>query len=322
MDVSADMPPVSCIVVTRNTREMTLRCLESVLQWTPDGSVRLVVVDNASRDGTAEEVRRRFPEAAVIRSRENCGFGRACNLGAAAATGRALFLLNSDALVTEGCIETLLAELDADEKLGAVAPRIAGADGRPQMSAELLPDPLADLFGPVRRRRRQRLRPVAERGGLLPPGAYLGGAALMVRRTAFQEAGGFDERLYFYHEDADLSMRLAAAGWRLGVCGRAVVVHLGGGSARAMRAAASVEMVRSRLQLLRMRRGGAAACLSAIACLAGHLRRAAAAAVVAPFSPRRRQRLRERALVLVWFAMGMPPRTSPLYRRLLGDWDG
>ncbi len=315
-----DQPPVSCIVVTRNTREMTLRCLESVVRSTPAGMVQPVVVDNASRDGTAEEVARRFPQAQVIRNQENAGFGRANNLGAAKAEGRCLFLLNSDTLVTDGCIQRLLGELDADEKLGAVAPRLTGADGQPQKTADILPDPIADLFPAVRRRRRWRVCLAAENGQPLPPEGYLGGAALMVRRSAFEQIGGFDQRFFFYHEDADLSFRLAQAGWSLRVCPQAEVVHLGGGSARSLGTAASVEMIRSRLQFLLWRRGRTAAFLSGIASVAGHLRRAASAAVLAPFSPRHRERLRTRAGVLLWFAMGLPDRDAPVYRRLLGDW--
>ncbi len=321
MSSTDDSPPVTCIVVTRNTREMTLQCLESVYRSTPPGMTRPVVVDNASDDGTAEEVKRRFPDALVIRNNENTGFGRANNLAARAAGGRLLLLLNSDALVADGCIPALAAELEADAALGAAAPLLTGPDGQPQKTADVLPDPLADLFPAVRRKRAERVRAAVERGDALPPEGYLGGAVLMVRREAFEQAGGFDERYFFYHEDADLSWRMAQKGWKLKVCRSARAVHLGGASANRLGAAASVEMVRSRLQFLTEHRGKRAAALSGLACILGHLRRASTAALAAPFSPRHRERLKTRTAVLVWFSLGMPGRDSAAYTRLLGGWD-
>lgn len=312
---------VSYVVVTRNTRELTLGCLASIRANGLEPGRDIVLVDNASSDGTAEAARREFPEAAVLDNGENAGFGRACNQGADACRGRYLFFLNSDTKLTPGCTDTLLSTMASDSRIGAAGPRLVGKDGSVQISAAILMEPASDLFSALRRSRTRRLQERLDRSGDITGLGYLSGAALMVRRDAFDQAAGFAEELFFYHEDADLCKRIARNGWGVRYVSDAEVCHCGGSSTDSVRMAAAIEMMRSRLQYLRKHYGWSGAIAGGCGHLAGNARRAVVGAVASPLSPGRRARTKVRWLTCAWFVLGMPSRQSATYRRLFGDWD-
>jgi GT2 family glycosyltransferase len=231
---------VDVVVVTRDTRKATLRCLGSVAGARSLG--RLVVVDNASSDGTAEAVREAFPSAAVVERDEALGFGAACNLGAAQGEAELVLFLNSDAAAREGALDRLAAQLAATPGAVAAAGRLVspGTD-EPQVGFAVrgfptLAGQLAVLSGlerawpanPLSRRQAARDFDYAttHETDLQPAGA-----CLLCRRSAFEEIGGFDEAFPFWFEDVDLVRRLRDAG-RILYVHDAVFEHEGGLSVR------------------------------------------------------------------------------------------
>jgi GT2 family glycosyltransferase len=223
---------LSLVVPTRDTRDLTLRCLESAAALIAEGA-ELVVVDDGSRDGTAEAVRARFPAARVLVNAVPRRFGGAANRGLGEARGEILLLLNSDTEVDPETVPAVVAAFDREPRLGAAGAELRNADGTPQWSAGAAPTrpwlfamatgaPAQLASWPGYR----RLRPVgsAERARV----DWVGGAALAIRRAAWEEAGPFDEGFGFYGQDVDFCLRLRDAGWAVRVLPGWTVTHLGG----------------------------------------------------------------------------------------------
>ncbi len=223
---------ISVLVVNHDGREHLRRCLER-LAAQEDTYVEVIVVDNASTDGSALMVREAFPACRLIALDHNVGFGAANNVAAEAARGDRLLLLNSDAWLEDGALPRLAAALDADPRLALAAPELRYPDGRRQFAWA----PETGVFGEAVQKLRNRFeaRPWAHR---LPPRwlrpltgpGWFSAACVLVRRRAFEEVGGFDERFFLYFEDVDLCRRLRQAGWKLGAVPGAVATHVKGGS--------------------------------------------------------------------------------------------
>jgi hypothetical protein len=234
---------VTAVIVSWNTRELLARCL-SALDGAAGGlRVETIVVDNGSTDGSQAMVATKFPRVRLIQSPGNVGFGRACNVGAAAGTGRAILLLNSDAELAPGALAALLGALDSDATLGAVFARLVNADGTLQPSVhEALPTPWTQagdvLFASSLKYalyrapglKRVLLRGTLRRHAAARDVAWGGAACVLVRRKAFEAVDGFDERFFMYMEDVDLCARLGGAGFRLRYVPDAVAVHHWGSS--------------------------------------------------------------------------------------------
>jgi N-acetylglucosaminyl-diphospho-decaprenol L-rhamnosyltransferase len=206
------------VVVTWNGRDVLASCLEHLAAQ--DEPHRTIVVDNASRDGTAELVRQGFPDATFIELPENAGFGAGVNAGVAAGDGEAIVLVNNDVDVDPGFLTALLAPLRADAGVGMVAGMtlIPGRERIDTLGIEL--DPGLAAYGRMR-----NAPPDAAGAGVLA--GPCGGAAAY-RRSAFEQVGGFDETLVAYGEDVDLALRLRVAGWGAAEAREACGVHLGG----------------------------------------------------------------------------------------------
>jgi len=215
------------VIVTWRARDLTLRCLEHLAEQCAAGGHRLIVVDNASGDGTPDAVARRFPDVHLIEMEDNVGFGRAANAGAAAGTRPAVVLVNNDVFAEDGFVDALVAPLAADDRVGSVAgltlqPRADGAaDGADVVDAfgiEL--DATLTAYNRLRHR-----APEPDAAGVL---AGPSGGAAAYRRAAWDQVGGFDDRLFAYGEDVDLALRLRLAGWTAAAAPAARGVHLGG----------------------------------------------------------------------------------------------
>ncbi len=229
---------LAVVVVSYETRERTLACLASVLEVAAGDAVAasVVLVDNASQDGTARAARERFGERVeVVANGRNAGFGAACNQGAARVPGaRHVLFLNADTTVLPGALAGLVAALDGDAGAGAAGPAVVGDDGAPQPSVRGHPTPLALLhqhtalrFVRLGARAYERYKAPDAREDDVP---VVLGAALAVRRTDLDALGGFDERYFLYFEEADLCRRLAARGRRVRFVPGATVRHRGGAS--------------------------------------------------------------------------------------------
>lgn len=221
-------PVASVIVVSHNTREELLACLGSLETITVP--IEVVVVDNASEDGSADAVEARFAPVRLLRNGENVGFGRANNRGLAETRAPFVLLLNSDAELRAGCLETLLRILRERPEVGIVAPRTVEADGAVQVSFGADLTPMSEWrqrrrVEGVRRRRSDALQAAAAAASREHEPDWVSGSCLLARREALAAVGGFDEGYFLYEEDADLCRRVRAAGWRILFTPAAEAVH-------------------------------------------------------------------------------------------------
>ncbi len=225
---------VSVLVVTYNATAYVEDCLGALPAALASHSHEVVVVDNASCDGTAALVRARFPHAVVLANASNRGFARANNQGIAMARGRQVLLLNPDTRAEPGSLDRLARLLDHDSTAGAVAPGLRNPDGSDQRTSRAFPTPAAAVFGrrsPLtrrfpRNRWSQRYLAAPSRGGSGPyPVDWVSGACLMVPRRVLDTVGGLDPGFFLYWEDADWCRRIRAAGWSVVCDPLAVVVH-------------------------------------------------------------------------------------------------
>jgi N-acetylglucosaminyl-diphospho-decaprenol L-rhamnosyltransferase len=291
-------PRVSVVIPTHQTRELTLRCVDSLQACLP-ASCETVVVDDGSTDGTAEALRRRHPGVKLVVLTPGRGFTAAANLGMSESRGDLLFLLNSDTEVESATVPRLLAAFEDDPRLGVAGAELRFPDGRPQWSAGHTPTSLW-LFALASGMARalaslpgyRRLKPA---GGARGRVDWVCGAAMMIRREAWAAAGGFDERFRFYCQDLDLCVRMLAGGWKVRVVSGAWVTHLAGATIGQRPGAASdrshPELLWTDLVRWAAKRGGPRhARDSARALKLGGMLRVGARRLVVPFlSPDRRE---------------------------------
>ena len=211
-------PAFGVVVVSHDSaREVgaTLTALSSQMRERDE----LVVVDNASRDGTAGVARRAAPQATVVESKENLGFAGGCHVGVRRTNAPLVLLLNPDAAPAPGCLDALRACADERPGWGAWQALVTMAGGELVNTAGNVVHYLG--FGWAG----DLGRPVSAVDESPHEVGFCSGAALVVRREAWDAAGGFDERYFMYGEDLDLSLRLRLAGWGLGIAPQARVVH-------------------------------------------------------------------------------------------------
>jgi GT2 family glycosyltransferase len=237
---------ISIIIVNWNRQELLARCIESIIKHPPSAPYEIVVVDNASTDGSVEWLRAaqsngRFKDAnlRLIENTENVGFGRANNIAFSQTTARMLLLLNSDTEVREGAINHLVETLKSNKQAGGCGPKLLNTDGSLQPSVYRNPPTVWEIL--VTGLRFYYLLPRQVRAELLL-GQYwdhssrrktrlLHGAAVLLRREVIDLVGGFDEEFHFYGEDIELCHRIVSSGWELLFEPDAQVVHHDGESA-------------------------------------------------------------------------------------------
>ena len=224
------MPDLSIIILTYNTRDLTHDCVAAALADVARSrlAVEIIVVDNASTDGTAAALRVAFPAVNVIVNVSNLGFGRGNNIGLAAATGRYLLLLNSDAFVRPGALRALVDFMDAHPEAGACGPMLLNPDGTLQPSGRSLPSVWSVFVGMTKLYRLWKRDFYLERGRDYRQVARVGeisGAALLVRREVYERLGGFDPNFFIYYEDVDWCQRINEAGYAIYYVPTAQVLH-------------------------------------------------------------------------------------------------
>ncbi len=253
------MRPVDVVVVSYNARAALLACCRSVRALP---GARLIVVDNASTDGSADAVAALGADVTVLRRAHNEGFGAAANRGVAAGDAAEVLLLNSDATIDAAALEALRAALAHDPAAAAAGPRLRDANGRLELSIGRRLTPCNEAAFKLLEAGRRRCPPLERwlerRYGRPRAVASLSAACLLVRRAAFTGVGGFDERFFLYAEDVDLCLRLRRAGWRLLYVPEAEVRHLRGVSARSRPGAVDLAYRRSQLAFYDKHRGAAA----------------------------------------------------------------
>ncbi len=264
MGQTPSLPNVSVIIVNWNSHEFLRQCLRTVFQYAGDLRIEIIVIDNASYDGSEPMVRSEFPKVIFIQGDENVGFARANNAAAMQANGRNLLFLNPDTEVSDGTIETMVRFIDATPEAGAVGCRLLNTDGSLQTSCiQPFPTILNQILDAEALRRLLPESPLwGTRAFLRDPAIpaeveAISGACLLVRRDTFLEVGRFTEAYFMYAEDIDLCFKLKGAGKHNYYLGNVSVVHHGGQSSNASTESqfGNVMMRESIAKFLRLHRG-------------------------------------------------------------------
>ncbi|HZQ66948.1 MAG TPA: glycosyltransferase family 2 protein [Terriglobales bacterium] len=255
-------PVLSIVIVTWNGKRYALECLESLRANGGKCPTEIIVVDNASTDGTPEAIRIQFPEVHVIQNCDNLGFAKANNIGVRQSRGKYVCLINSDVVVPPGCLDRMLAWMEAHEDVGIMGPKMLCPDGSVGLSVMRLPTvwnslcsalalnsvfPKSKLFAgfSIKTTDVQAIRDVE----------VVTGWFWMASQIALGQVGGLDERFFMYGEDIDWCHRFRKAGWRVVFFGEAEALHYGGASSMDAPAWSYVEMRRANRQYFQKHHG-------------------------------------------------------------------
>jgi GT2 family glycosyltransferase len=267
-----DRPLISLILVTYNSAKL-LPAFFAALATTRVANYEVLVVDNASSDGTPQLVAERYSQARLLANAENGGFGRACNQGARAACGELLVFLNPDVLVTPDWLAILARHMSEHPDAGIICPTTLDTGERATKSTEWgsTQDPMShsettktprhqeshvEDLAPSSLEHRSHTPPPNPQPPAVAATAAVPGCAMMIRRAAWAQLGGFDERFFLYWEDTELCWRAWLLGWRVLEDLEACVYHERGGSAgdRRWDGERTKNALRTYLKLMRWRR--------------------------------------------------------------------
>lgn len=227
---------VSVVIVNWNTRELLRGCLDSIMKQTRRASCEIMVVDNASRDGSASMCERDFPSVAVIANRINRGFAAANNQGMLRARGRYVLLLNPDTIILDGAIDRCVAYADDHTDIGVLGCQVLEADSQVQQTGFSFPSPwtlFLTLTGLPRLFPGLPLFTKPQMGWWKRDSEQdidvVSGMFMLVRREAIEHVGFMDESYFVYAEEADWCFRFYKAGWRRVFYPGARIIHIDGG---------------------------------------------------------------------------------------------
>lgn len=223
---------VSVVIVNWNTKDLLAQCLESLKKNTHHLTYEMIVVDNASGDGSPEMVKEKFPDVTLIPNRENRGFGRANNQGLQIAQGKYILFLNSDVVVSDSCLDRMYKFMEENPEVGASSCKLLNPDGTLQHSCRKFPDfktffpmllGLRSLFPHLKVFRDYQMldwdhSDIREVDQIM-------GSFMFIRKKALDQVGGFDERFWMYFEEVDLCLRLHQGGWKIVHYPSASAVH-------------------------------------------------------------------------------------------------
>lgn len=225
------MKTLSVIILSYNTKDLLKKCLESVINCTPtDIKIEIIVVDNASTDGSASMVERNFPEVKLIRSKKNLGYAKGNNLGIRASLGEYVLILNSDTVIKKGAIDKLVNFLEKNKQIDIVGPRLLNVDGSFQANCGRFPNlPVVFVMLFKEHWGSKYVRWSPETSQFVD---WLMGAAFMARKRVFEKVGGFDEKIFMYMEEVEWFYRAKKAGMKSYFLKDAEIIHLGRGSSK------------------------------------------------------------------------------------------
>ncbi len=232
---------ISVIIVTYNSRKEIDPCLTALFSDLGAMPAQVIIIDNASTDGTPEHLASQWQQVTVLRQNRNRGFAAANNLGLAIAQGNSILLLNPDTVIKPGAISAMLTAMKNRANIGVVGPRLLNDDGSLQPSCREFPNLLTHFIGMTELYRIGWIRRLLRRGlpslGEHRTAGYvdwLSGACLLVRHSTIDGVGGMDERYFLYGEELDWQYRMAQHGWRAWFEPSAQIIHSGGASTMAL----------------------------------------------------------------------------------------
>lgn len=219
---------VSIIIVNYNTKQLLADCLTTVFEKTRDIAFEVIIVDNASTDGSERYIKKRFPNMKWINSGENLGFGRANNLGAKCASGKYLFFLNSDTLLLNNAIRIIFdyAESRQHEKIGTLGSWLLDKKGNPNNSFGFFRCATNEINYLLGKYQLPTTNDITKEKDV----DYITGADLFIKKRLFEGLDGFDKNIFMYYEETDLQYRIALRGLSRKVIPGPRIIHLEGGS--------------------------------------------------------------------------------------------
>ncbi|MDD5327558.1 MAG: glycosyltransferase family 2 protein [Phycisphaerae bacterium] len=252
------MMDVSIIIVNWNTRDLLSGCIASICEQAGDINYEVVVIDNASEDGSAEMVREKFPQVTLIENRENRGFAAANNRGIVVSKGRYVLLLNPDTVILDGAISKAISFADAHSEAAVVGCKVLNPDKTLQPTCFMFPSilnmllsssylykifPRSKFFGRERMTwwDRNDIREVD----------VVTGCFMLVRREAVEQVGMMDERFFMYGEETDWCYRFKLAGWKVIFAPAGEIIHYGGASSEQKRYEMIIQLRKSILLFMR-----------------------------------------------------------------------
>jgi GT2 family glycosyltransferase len=226
---------LSIIIVSFNVKRLLEECLRSIYEYTKGISFEVIVIDNASQDGTALMIEEYFPHVKLLRSTDNLGFSKANNIGIGNSNGRHILFLNPDTYISDDCFTGLVQYLDGNPNCGAIGPKILLSDEKTiQYScARKLNTPMSAIF---------RVTHLSRIWGDEYMSGWdhmdsrevecLSGSCMMVRRSVLDKINAFDENQFMYQDDTDLCFRIRKSDYKIFYCSTSKIVHLGGQSTK------------------------------------------------------------------------------------------
>ena len=252
---------LSIVIVNWNTIDMLRDCLESCYRNLDGIKAEIIVIDNASSDGSPDMVENDFPETILIRNLENRGFSAANNQGFERSNGRHVLLLNSDTIVHGDVLKGTVQYLDDHPDIGVLGCRVLNPDGTMQPNTSQFPS-LINLFILSSGLWRFKSIPFFDRYRMLNWDRLdardvdvVAGCYMAVRKSAMDEVGVLDEDFYFFGEETDWCVRFRTAGWRIHCAPVGEITHLGGGSARKLNFKRDVMLTDATIRLHKKHKG-------------------------------------------------------------------
>lgn len=218
---------VSIIIVSFNTKDLLNACLSSIQNYLKGIDYEIIVVDNASKDGSADMVKKEFPNVVLVENEKNLGFGKANNIGAKKAKGEAILFLNSDTQLVDDSLKKMVTFVSQNEKIGAVGGQLKNSNGAIEQSARRfysLFNLFLMLFG------LERVGFVRHRGAQKEVD-WVSGGYMLVKRSLFNNLSGFDEQIFMYTEDMEFCYRVRKKGYQVWYFPSSYVLHTTHGSA-------------------------------------------------------------------------------------------
>lgn len=292
------MVEVSIVIVSWNTKQLLVECIESISVENAAFPIEVIVVDNASTDGSAEEIAERFPWVRLIRNESNLGFAKANNIGIRSATGNYVCLINSDVKLRQGCLVELHRFLEGHPAVGIAGPRILYPDLTMQMSCKSFPSLWNSFCAAVGL---DKLFPKSKlfSGDHMAffghdttrPVDVLAGVFWMVRRGALEQIGLLDESFFFYGEDVDWCKRFWESGWEVVFYPDAEAIHHLGSSSSNAPVKYYIEQRKAKLSYWRKHHSRVNCGVLKLIILLDQIGRVLSCAVVFALEPSRRQEL-------------------------------